>query len=184
MASKVFNLRTGLVVMFALLVGSYAILFVIIVNNVYEASQTNTTSDIDVIERSKFSDGSEIEVPKTVTVGEPFVYHVKGKKLIENGADVRLQINCIVDGNDTPYTLGTFYSDLPKGNFDLNRTTTIAVSSRLQASDNCRLTSVATYTFYVVDKNGEEQTKTVREVAESGTFKLVVPTTPATQPNN
>ena len=183
MFKKLFSLRTGLVIMFAMLIGSYAILFVIIVNNVYEASQTNTVSEIDVIERVKYADGSTIKVPEVVTVGDPFVYETKGKKLVQNGADVRLQINCLVDGFDTPYTLGTFYSDLPKGDFDLKRTTTVAVSSRLQSSDKCKLTSVATYTFYRVDKDGNEVPTTVREIGESNTFRLDVPTAPATQPN-
>lgn len=183
MLNKIFSLRTALVAMFAMLLGSYAILFVIIVNNVYEASQTNTTSEIDVIEREKYPDGSTIKVPDVVVVGEPFVYETQGTKLVQNGADVRLQINCLVGGYDTPYTLGTFYSDLEKGDFHLKRTTTIGVSSRLQASDNCKLTSVATYTFYRVGKDGNEVPTTVREVGESNRFRLEVPTTPSTQNN-
>lgn len=181
MFRKIFNIRTGLVVMFALLIVSYVVLAVVYVNSIYQATQTNSVSEIDVIQRKAYANGKTIEVPAEVTVGVPFVYKTEGKKLVENGADVRLQINCIVNGFDSPYTLGTFYSNLPKGEFKLERTTTVPVSSKLSTSDNCTLTSIATYIFYRVDKNGNEVPTTVREVGESNRFKLVVPVEPATQ---
>ncbi len=184
MFKKLFNIRTGLIAMFALLLGSYVVLGVILVNTVYQSTQTNTVSEIDVIERKAYADGSTIQVPEVVRVGEPFVYKTEGKKLVENGADVRLQINCKVNGLDQPYTLGTFYSNLPKGDFKLERVTTVAPTSRLVTSDECRLTSIATYIFYRVDTDGNEVPTTVREIGESNTFRLEVVTEPATQPTN
>lgn len=184
MLKKLFNVRTGLVVMFAMLLGSYAVLAVILINTVYQSVTTNTKSEITVVERTKFNDGNTIEVPKEITVGKPFVYHVSGKKLVQNGADVRLQIDCTVGEYSTSYTLGTFYSDLPVGKFDLRKQTTIAVSSRLQASDDCYMLSVSTYQFYNVDKDGNEAPTTVREIGKSNRFKLLVPTEPATQPSS
>lgn len=114
-------------------------------------------------------------------MGEPFTYETSGKKLVENGADVRLQINCVVNSYDNPYTIGTFYSDLPKGDFNLKRSTTVPVSSKLQSSKKCKLTSVASYTFYRADRNGNETSFTVSEVGESNEFELVVATQPATE---
>lgn len=184
MFKKLFNVRTGLVVMFVLLVGSYAVLAVVVVNSVYKTVTTNTRSEIKVVERKKYPDGSTIKVPAEVTVGEPFVYEVEGKKLVQNGADVRLQVDCTINGLGTQYTVGTFYSDLPIGDFKLKKLTTIAVSSRLQTSDNCYLSSIATYQFYNVDDDGNEVQVTVREVGKSNRFKLSVPVAPATQPNN
>lgn len=184
MLRKLFNIRTGLVAMFALLLGSYVVLGVILVNNVYQSTQTNTVSEIDVIDRHVYKDGTTIQVPEVVKVGEPFVYKTEGKKLVQNGADVRLQINCKINGFDTPYTLSTFYSDLPKGDFKLERVATVAPTARLETSDDCRLRSIATYIFYRVDKDGNEVPTTVREIGESNTFRLEVTTQPATQPSN
>lgn len=182
MLSKVFNFRTALIFMFVLLLASYVVLGVVYINNIYEQATNSATSSLDVIERHEFADGSTIRVPEKVVVGEPFVYETNGKKLVENGADVRLQINCLINGYDSPYTLGTFYSDLPKGDFNLKRSAVIPVTSKLESSPKCKLRSVATYTFYRADKNGNETSFNVTETGESNTFELIVPTKPATEP--
>lgn len=182
--SKIFNLRTGLITMFSLLIVSYIILAVFYVDAINQATQPSPKSSIDVVRREKI-DGYEIKVPDVVTVGEPFVYEVKGEKLIDNGADVRQQINCIVgeDGLDTVYTLGTFYSNSPKGKFEIKRSTTIAVTSRLQSSKKCVLSSIATYTFYRADNDGNESSFVVNEIATSNPFELRVVEKPATDPS-
>lgn len=179
---RFFNIRTALIAMFSVLTVCFIVLAVVYVSSVQKAIKTSNVSTVDVIERSKFDGGNTIRVPEVVVVGEPFVYETGGKKLVENGADVRLQVNCTIDGYDTPYTLSTFYSDLPKGEFHLKRSATVAVTSRLKSSDTCKLTSVATYIFYRVDDNGNETSFTVKEVGESNTFRLEVPVSPATQP--
>lgn len=180
--SKVFNIRVGLVVMFTLLIVSYAVLAVIYINSVYQSTQPTTTPSVDVMQFAKSDEGYTIKVPKVIVVGEPFNYHIEGKKLVDNGADVRQQLTCTDDGVSSTYTLGTFYSDQPKGDFSIDRETTIAVTTRLQPSEKCVMQSVGTYTFYRVDRNGNETNFTVREVAESNPFKLEVPRQPATEP--
>lgn len=182
--SKVFNIRTGLVVGFALLIVSYIVLAVFYINAINKATQPSPEASVDVMQFKKQADGSTIEVPKVITVGEPFRYHIEGKKLVDNGADVRQQITCRAGDNvSTVYTLGTFYSDQRKGDFNITRETTIAVSTRLQPSKNCTMQSVGTYTFYRVDSNGNETSFSVREVGESNTFELLVPEQPATKPS-
>lgn len=168
--------------MFSLLIVSYIVLAVFYINAINKATQPSPRSTVDVIKRIKTADGFDIQVPKVVVAGEPFTYETAGEKLVDVGADIRLQINCTVDGYDTPYTLGTFYSDQPKGEFKIKRTTTIALSSRLQPSEKCTMKSVATYVFYRLDNDGNENSFIVNEVGESNPFKLEVPKEPATQP--
>lgn len=57
MLRKLLNIRTALVVMFALLVMTSTALGVIYINDLYETYTNNSSSQIDVIERNKFADG-------------------------------------------------------------------------------------------------------------------------------
>lgn len=173
---KLFNIRTGLIVLFSLLMISYVILAVFYINSLYNASTASPNAPVDVIERTAYADGSTIKIPPVVTAGEPFVYQTRGDKLVDTGGTVLFQMTCrVADKIEQVTPLGSIYSALPKGKFDISRSYTIAVSTRLTSSDDCRLQTIATYTFYVTDKDGSERSFDVTEKAESNSFKLVVP---------
>ena len=183
MASKIFNVRTGLIFMFSLLMISYGVLVVFYVNSLYNATTATPDPPVDVLIREKYDDGSTIKVPSVVVVGKPFVYETKGEKLVDNKALVRLQLDCKVLGGTRQVTpLGEIFSELPKGDFTISRSFTIPVSTRLQTSDDCKLQTASTYTFYTTDRNGSERAFNVIETGESASFRLEVPVEPATQP--
>lgn len=180
---RLFNVRTGLVVMFSLLMISYGVLIVFYVNSLYNATTATPDPPVDVLRRYKYPDGSTIKVPSVVVAGKPFVYETKGEKLVENQATVKLQIDCKVLGDTRQITpLGDIFSTLPKGEFNISRSFTIPVSTRLQPSDDCKLQTASTYTFYTTDRNGSERAFNVIETGESASFRLEVPVEPATQP--
>ena len=184
MASKIFNVRTGLIAMFSLLLISYGVLVVFYVNSLYNVSTATPTPPVDVLRREKYEDGSTIKVPSVVTVGEPFVYETKGEKLVDTHALVKLQLDCKVLGDTRQITpLGEIFSSLPKGDFNVSRSFTIPVSTRLQASDDCKLQTSSDYIFYASERDGSESSFIVTETGESASFKLLVPRQPATEPN-
>lgn len=184
MASKVFNLRTGLIVMFSILLLSYGVLIVFYLNSLYNVSTATPNPPVDVLIRDKYDDGSTIKVPPVVTVGEPFIYSTSGEKLVDTNALVKLQLDCKVQGDARQITpLNEIFSRLPKGKFDVNRSFTIPVSLRLQSSDDCKLQSSSDYIFYASERDGSESSFIVTETGESATFKLLVPRQPATEPN-
>jgi len=167
--------------MFSLMIISYAFLIVVYVGSIYRATQPAPSSTIDVLERHPTAKGYDIDVPEVITAGVPFVYETKGKKLVQNGAEVRLQINCNVNNLEYPYTITTFYSNVKAGDFTIRRTAT-ALSPRLQPSKDCTLSSIATYTFYRSDDSGNESSFTVTEVGKSNPFELIVPETIPIEP--
>jgi len=174
--AKVFNVRTGLIVMFSLLMVSYGVLVVFYVNSLYNATVASPNPPVDVIVRTPYELGNTIKAPEIVTAGEPFVYETRGKKLVENGGTVLFQMVCKIDGKTEQIVpLGEVYSNLPKGDFDIRRTYTIPVSTRQQSSDSCKLQTSTRYTFYTTDRDGSERSFDVTETGESNSFKLVVP---------
>lgn len=181
---RLFNVRTGLIVMFSLLMISYGVLVVFYVNSLYNASVATPDPSVDVLKREPYDDqGSTIKVPPVVTAGEPFVYETRGEKLVDNQATVKLQLDCKVLGETRQITpLGEIFSNLPKGKYDVSRSFTIPVSTRLQSSDDCKLQTASTYTFYTTDRSGTERSFIVTEQGYSASFRLNVPVQPATQP--
>ncbi len=176
MFKKLFSIRTGLIVLFSLLMVSYIVLAVFYINSLYNASTASPTPPVDVVQRTTYPDGSTIKVPTVVTAGEPFIYETRGEKLVETGGTVSFQMACEVSvGIEQITPLGSIYSALPKGKFDIKRSYAIAVSTRLSPSDNCRLQIIAKYTFYVTDKDGSQSSFDVTDTAASNSFKLVVP---------
>lgn len=185
MASKVFNVRNGLIVMFSLLMISYGVLVVFYVNSIYNATTASPEPPVDVLHRNVYDDGSTIKVPPVVTAGEAFIYETSGEKLVDNQALVKLQLDCKVLGDTRQITpLGEIFSDLKKGEFNISRSFTIPVSSRLQSSDDCILMTSSAYTFYQTDRNGDERSFVVTETGRSASFRLEVPTQPATKPSD
>lgn len=130
------------------------------------------TPSIKVIERY-----GDIKVPTVITAGVPFEYQLDGNKLVSTGADVRLQINCEILGSESINTIATFYSNVDKGIFHIQRILVIPVNSKVNSSEDCYLQSISTYTFYQVDSGGSERTISVLSVGRSNHFKLVVPPT-------
>lgn len=166
--------QAGLVIVIALL--SVALVLVILFARI---SPPRSTSTIDVITRvfSTCEDGekAEICVPDAITMGEPFVYTTKGEKLVDNFASVELEIVCKVKDNEFVSSIATIpYSNSPKGEFDIRRSTSVPEVSRIQSSDDCIMQSIASYTFYN-ENNGNEIPFTVKEVGTSNHFKLIVP---------
>lgn len=157
-------IQAALLIIIVLLVGVIATLAIL-----SRVSLPAPEPRVDVI-----SHNTKLQVPDTITVGEPFVYTTKGTKNYENSADVRLQTLCIIDGNEVINSFSTFYSVIPKGDYELKRTTSLTQTARTLNSDNCKLQSIATYTFYLID-NGIERSFTVTEFNESNTFRLIVP---------
>lgn len=148
-------------------------------------SQPAPEPKVDVIQRATFCDGKySVHIPEgfkdcdkkpTITAGEPFVYNTTGKKLVANGANVKFQLVCELKGNEQLTSLGEVYSNIPAGDYNLKRTYTIPINSRIMSSDNCTFQSIATYTFYQADQAGTERSFDVMEVGRSNPFKLVVP---------
>lgn len=176
MFRKLFNIRTGIIVAFTVLLASYGVLAVFYINSLYDATTASPDAPVDVIKRTKYQDGSTIKIPTVVTAGMPFVYETKGEKLVQTGGTVLFQITCKTTADVSQITpLGSIYSNLPKGKFDIKRSYTIPASTRLTPSEDCRLQTYTTYTFYTTDKNGLDQSFSVAETGESNSFKLVVP---------
>lgn len=155
------------IVGFGLLLAGYVLLAFIVISSF--ASPPQVTPRIEVVRDNRMS------VPEEVTVGERFAYRITGNKLVDNGAEVRLQLSCIIDNTESISSVAVFYSDIEKGRYDVSRNMVIIPSPRVADSDNCHLESIATYTFYQVDRFGQEQSINVPLKTESNTFKLVVP---------
>jgi hypothetical protein len=174
--SKVFNVRTGLIVMFSLLMVSYGVLVVFYINSLYNATVATPQAPVDIIVRTPYDDGSTIKVPPVVTSGVPFIYETRGDKLVDTGGTVLFQMTCKTAENTEQITpLGSVYSNLKKGKFDIRRTYTIASSTRLQPSESCKLQTITKYTFYSKDRDGSQGSFDVTELGESNSFKLVDP---------
>lgn len=157
-------IQAALLIVIVLLVGVIATLAIL-----SRVSLPAPTPRVDVI-----TNNTKLQVPDVITVGEPFTYTSKGTKNYENSADVRLQTRCYINGNEVINSFSTFYSVIPKGEYQLKRTTSLTPTARTLNSDDCVLQSIATYTFYIID-NGIERSFTVTEFNESNKFRMVVP---------
>ena len=163
-----------LIIIIALL--SIAILLFILFARITPPSSQPT---VDVITRvaSTCQNGekADICVPSEVTAGEPFTYTAKGEKLVDNFASIELQITCKIADAEFVSSIATVpYSHLPKGKFDIKRSTSVPIVSRIQSSDDCIMQSIASYTFYS-ENNGAEIPFVVKEFGTSNHFKLTVP---------
>lgn len=141
--------------------------------------------NINVIDRPAFDkDGSNIRIPATynpgderptITAGAPFTYNTRGKKLEAIGGNIDYQLSCKINGSEALTNIGSAYSNAPKGSFNTTRSYTILVSTRLQDSDECRLQTIVSYTFYQADAAGNTRPIEVKEIGISNYFKLRVP---------
>lgn len=175
MHRKIFNIRTGIIVLFTVLLISYGVLAVLYITSLYQVVQPSPDPSVDVVKQDIQDDGSTIKVPDEVTVGVPFTYSLSGNKLVDAPATVTYQLECKV-GQATRITpLNSYYSNAPKGRFDVSLVYTIPTTLGLTNSDSCIYGSTANYTFYTVDKNGVERSFIVTEQAKSKQFKLIVP---------
>lgn len=167
-------IQAVLVIIIALLVGTVAMLILFA-----RITPPANSPNLDVINRfvSTCEDGSKAEVcvPTTITAGEPFTYYTAGEKLVDNFAKVELQIICKVEDSEFTSSIATVpYSDIQKGKFEIKRSTSVPIVSRIQSSDDCKLQSITSYTFYS-ENNGNVIPFIVTEVATSNKFQLVVP---------
>ena len=165
---KIFTTRNLLIGSTALIVVLVVVLILVLIQRANEP--TTKSSTIKVI-----SESTRFIVPKNITAGKQFDYRVVGEKYVSNGADVRLQLNCKNNRTESIITIGTFYSNVAKGRFNLYRNTALPINARTISSDSCYLQQVATYVFYQLDKRGDERTITIPVVIKSNTFKFIVP---------
>lgn len=164
--------NAGLIIIVVLLVAT--LLFLAIASRLTPPSPRPS---IDVLQRHLYEGKYGLKVPTEITVGKLFNYQSEGKKLVDNNPEVRLQTVCRANGVETIQTIATFTSiGVTKGDFKINRSTTVTPSTKNVPSNDCELQSLATYTFYSVDSNGNESSFTVTETARSNKFKLIVPT--------
>lgn len=163
-------IQSGLIIFILLLLST--LVFILIVARFQEPSPT---PQVRVIERELFEGKYGLKVPDTITVGELFTYEAKGKKLVNNDAEVRLQTVCTVNGAQNIQTISTFFSNGVRGAFHIKRTTSVPVSTKAVASDDCYLESISSFTFYQVDSNGLSRSFVVTETGKSNKFKLLAP---------
>lgn len=164
-------ITAGLIILSLLLLS--LVMFMVITSRLQPPSDQPT---VKVLDRNLYEGKYGLKVPSVITVGELFDYQTSGTKYVENNPEVRLQTVCVVKGSQVIQTIGTFTSvGVGKGDFDIKRSTSVPPSTKNVESDDCELQSIATYTFYTVDENGNESSFNVSETAQSNKFKLIIP---------
>lgn len=167
---RTFNAALVVVVMVLAAAGAFTVVL-----SRFQPPRAN--SEINVIDRKVLSkEGNTISVPKRIVAGEQFTYHTEGTKFYSNSAQVDFQTICRFGNIESITNVGSVpYSNVPKGDFDVDRVFVIPNNSKMTSSKDCKLQVIARYTFYQLDENGYERQIEIPETGISNTFELVVP---------